>query len=173
MAGVAQLYAVNGLLARRFTPAAVATCAALLCVYSLARDSYDAFYVPPILLSTSLLILFARSLSAGREPMVTRFARVLMRETGPAIESYTRTVTWVWTVFFALMLIESILLALFAPLPLWSLFTNVLNYLFIAGVFAVELTVRLIRFPQHSAARFVRRLWRADFRRLVESGKPS
>ncbi|WP_303903291.1 hypothetical protein [Thiohalomonas denitrificans] len=167
---VALLHASRGLMSHRFITAAVATAVVGLCSYGMVNGDYEALYLPPILVSLSLLILFGRSLQAGAEPIVTRFARILMNETDPDTQRYTRQVTRVWTLFFALMLIESILLAVYAPLAVWSLFANVLNYLFIAGVFAIELTVRLIRFRHHSAVRFFRALYRVDPQSLSGRG---
>jgi hypothetical protein len=40
------------------------------------------------------------------------------------------------------------------PLEAWSLFANVLNYVIIAAMFAVEYQVRLRRFPQQSYGSF-------------------
>ena len=49
----------------------------------------------------------------------------------------------IWTLFFILMGVESILLGLFASPLLWSVFTNFINYLLIALFFVLEYPVRL------------------------------
>lgn len=168
---VGLVHATNGVTGRRFATAAAASAVAFFCVYSLASGGHEALFLPPILISLGLLILFGRSLQSGREPMVTRFARILMNESDPATQRYTRKVTWVWTIFFALMVGESVLLAFFAPLAVWSLFTNVLNYLFIAGLFAIELAVRLFLFREHSVTRFLHALRKTDLRTLSGAGR--
>ena len=124
-------------------------------------------YLPPIYVSGLLLYLFGRTLRPGREPLVTRFMR-LMREPTPETLRYTRIVTWVWTVFFAAMLAESIGLALFAPRPVWSLFCNVLNYLFIAALMLGEYGYRRVHHPaSYTFGDMLRRLAHVDLGQLV------
>lgn len=48
------------------------------------------------------------------------------------------------------MTIESLILALFSSLAVWSLFTNILNYLFIAALFVIEYGYRRLRFRDHA-----------------------
>ena len=67
---------------------------------------------------------------------------------------YTRRVTIVRTTFFALMAIESIELALFAPLHVWTLFTNFLNYVFVLLFFVIEYQLRLRCLPGHERSSF-------------------
>ena len=123
----------------------------LLCAYSLVQNSAIALFLPPVLISATLLWLFARTLRSGREALITRFARTVFKEQDPQVLRYTRRVTQLWSLFFIAMLMETILLALFAPLEIWSLFANILNYLFIALLFLLEFGYRRLHFPQKSS----------------------
>jgi uncharacterized membrane protein len=120
-------------------------------------------YAPPIALNLALCALFGVSLSGGSEPLVGRFAR-LERGGGPLpgdLARYTRRLTVVWTLFFALMAGISAALALHGPELAWSLFTNLVNYLLVALFFALEYAYRRLRFRHYvhaSPAEFVRRL---------------
>ena len=125
-------------------------------------------YLPPLLLNTGLGLLFGRTLVGGRVPLITRFAEEVMGDRHPERRGYTRGVTLAWTLAFAAMALESLLLALFASAETWSLFTNVLNYLFIAALFLGEFIVRLVRFREpFSPFLFFRRLARVNWRALA------
>lgn len=127
-----------------------------LCITGLLQGTVLALYLPPIFISAGLLWLFGSTLRNGREPIITTFARVVFQESDPEQLHYTRRVTQLWSLFFLAMLIETILLSLLAPLELWSLFANILNYLFIALLFVLEFGYRRLRFPHRTPAR---KLW--------------
>jgi uncharacterized membrane protein len=93
-----------------------------------------------------LLWMFARTLRRGREALVTAIARRVRGGLPPEIAGYTRRVTQAWCVFFAGMAVASAALFLFAPLPVWSLFANLLNLPLIAAMFVGEYLVRITRF---------------------------
>ena len=133
---------------------------AVLAVISLFIDDASILYLPPILIASGLLVIFGRTLQPGEEPLITQFARRVERESDAAVLLYTRRLTWVWTLFFAAMLIESILLALFAPIEVWSLFTNLINYLLIAGLFALELLYRVFHFRRLPSLGSLKRYFR-------------
>ena len=109
-------------------------------------DSTHALFLPPVLISLLLLIVFARSLLPGREPLVTRIARYERGQLSSEFASYTRRVTWLWTGFMFFMALETLLLAAYASVEVWSLFANVLNYVFIGALFLVEYIYRVVRF---------------------------
>lgn len=126
-------------------------------------------YWPPILINTGLLLLFSHSLSAGRTPVITRYAALIRGGLPPGVAEYTRKVTWAWSMAFALLTLESIALALYAPVELWSLFTNVLNYLFIALFFVLEYSARRYFLPDVEHAGFLvfcRKLVTTNLQRL-------
>jgi len=146
----------------RLVAAGVALCA----VTGLAMQDISALYLPPILISAALLHLFGHSLLPGEEPLVTRFARHIDGELDVRTLRYTRGLTWVWTLFFAAMLLESLLLTWIAPLEVWSLFTNVVNYFLIASLFLLEYAYRLVHFRRWPTLKSVR--WALDRQRLLE-----
>jgi uncharacterized membrane protein len=138
-----------------------------LCGVDLALGRAHAMYLPPIIWSALLLALFGGSLLPSREPLITRFARVLMDENDTGTRRYTRQVTALWTAFFAVQLLANAALALFASVELWSLFANLLNYAFIAVLFLAELLYRLVVRRSHSAGRFFTAMRHADFAALM------
>jgi uncharacterized membrane protein len=116
-----------------------------------------------------MMWFFANTLRRGSEPLISRIARHL--EGGvlsPALVAYTRNVTIAWSVFFAAQLIISAILYLFAPLPVWSLFINVLNAPLIALMFAAEYLVRMWRHPTH-ARKPVAKVMEAFSRNVAEA----
>lgn len=131
---------------RRRLAEILAPAVTMMAVISLFLNDATILYLPPILIATSLLYLFGRTLMPGEEPLISHFARRVEGDRDEAVFRYTRSLTWIWTLFFAAMLIESVVLALFAPIEIWSLFTNLINYLLIGGLFLVELLYRIVRF---------------------------
>jgi uncharacterized membrane protein len=104
-------------------------------------------YFPPIIISGFFLWGFGRTLRTGREPMVTTFCRLARGDLSKELLRYTRRLTWFWTILLAAMTLNTVLLAIFAPIRIWALFTNIINYLIILTVFAVEYVYRILRFP--------------------------
>lgn len=135
-----------------------------LCLYGLSQQSIIALYLPPVFISGFFLWLFARTLRSGHEPLITTLARHVFSENDPQILRYTRRVTQAWSLFFLGMLIECLLLAMFASVEFWSLFANLLNYLLIALMFVAEFTYRRLHFAQKmSIKEIVRRLHKSDW----------
>jgi len=144
----------------------VAAGVTLLAVIGLAIHDISALYLPPILISAALLYLFGGSLLPGEEPLVTRFAGQLDGELDARTLRYTRGVTGVWALFFAAMLLECLLLTWLAPLEVWSLFTNVVNYFLIGSLFLLEYVYRLIYFRRWPTLKSLG--WALDRQRLLE-----
>ena len=101
------------------------------------------YYLPPILINLLLAVLFGSTLRRGRTPLVTQYSILHRGRLEPDVVGYTRRVTQVWTAFFLLLAGESLLLALFATVETWSLFANVLNYVFVAALLVGEYLWRL------------------------------
>jgi uncharacterized membrane protein len=120
----------------------IAPAVAMIAMASLAVGDTAALYLPPVLIATALFQLFAHTLLPGEEPLLCRFARHLDGVEDERRLGYARTLTWFWTFFFAAMLVEAVLLALFAPIEIWSLFTNFVNYIVIAGLLLLQLIYR-------------------------------
>ena len=105
--------------------------------------SHAAIYV-------GLLTLFARTLLAGREPLITWVARRIRGNLTDEMLVYTRRVTIVWCLFFAGQLAISALLFVSAPPAVRSFFINVLDLPLVAAMFLVEYAYRLRKFRNHS-----------------------
>ena len=123
--------------------------AALL--YALARSGGGVYVLllPPVVVPAMMLVLFANSLRADQVPLVTRVAHAVQGDVlQPGVRFYTRRVTELWVLVLATLTIEEIGLALFAPLTVWSLFSNFLNYFFVGLVFVLEYLYRRRRFPE-------------------------
>lgn len=103
-------------------------------------------YLPPILILFSLFILFSQTLLTGQTPLITRYAQMLGDKLEDRHLRYNRSLTIVWSLFFLLMVLTSILLALFSSMDNWSLFTHVISYLLIASFFIIEFFYRKRRF---------------------------
>lgn len=102
--------------------------------------------VPHAAVYLYLLWLFGRTLHRGTEPLITRLARQVRGGLSPAMERYTRRLTRAWCVFFAAQLVASALLFALAPLEIWSLFVNVLNFPLVVLMFAGDYLYRVVRY---------------------------
>ena len=108
--------------------------------------------VPYLTVYLFLLWLFGRTLRAGRQPLITRLATHVHGELPAEIARYTRRVTWAWCVFFAAMTLTSMLLFVFEPLSIWSVFNNLLNLPLVVAMYLGEYAWRLWRYPNFSHA---------------------
>ncbi|MDR2688190.1 MAG: hypothetical protein LBB76_00325 [Azoarcus sp.] len=97
----------------------------------------------------SLLALgFGRSLAPGAEPLVSRFARVSHGALAPEVARYTRRVTVAWALFFAGLVLVSVLFFINGQTGLWSLFINFITPVSIGLMFVVEFAVRSVVLPR-------------------------
>ena len=117
-----------------------------LVIIAANRNSTFALFLPPIAINLLLLVVFAKTLLPGNEPLITQLCRLERGEIPPELVSYTRRLTWVWTTFFTALVIESVLLPAYASIEVWSLFTNILNYLFIVALFVGEYFYRIVHY---------------------------
>jgi uncharacterized membrane protein len=143
-------------LAVRVLLALVISAAVLLVIRLKGDHALLPLYLFPVLIHAFLAGIFGRTLLPGKIPMITRYSILLRGRLEPAIIGYTRRVTWLWTVYFLCMALESLLLALFAPLEIWSLFANCLNYVFTALLFTGEYLFRIHHFDHLEHPRFTR-----------------
>jgi len=105
-------------------------------------------FLPPIVINVLLAAYFARTLGSGQVPLITKFAYMTDGRFIPEKANYTRALTQAWVLFFVLIALESLLLAIFSPPEIWSLFTNFINYLFALGFFVGEYFLRRLILPQ-------------------------
>jgi uncharacterized membrane protein len=111
-------------------------------------------YLPPIIIPLLLWSVFFRSLLPGQEAIITDIGE---RARGPLtveMRRYTRIVTIIWTVLFALMAAWSAILPWAASENVWSLFTNFINYAIVGILFFAEFQFRKIRFREHDHPNF-------------------
>jgi uncharacterized membrane protein len=90
---------------------------------------------------------FGRSLLSGQTALCTRWATMVHGPLSEPVQHYTRAVTLAWTLFFAGISLTGALLYAFAPLPVWSIFSNFLTLPLAALMFAIEYEVRRHRLP--------------------------
>jgi uncharacterized membrane protein len=94
-----------------------AVLAALLLIPALLGHPELAMMALPVVFLGGISWFFARTLWRGREPLVSRFVRVIEGEARlalPGVRAYTRGVTVFWACLLAAMALLSLLIALFA-----------------------------------------------------------
>jgi uncharacterized membrane protein len=147
-----------------------ATLAAAACglyVALAAGRAVSLLLLPPVLLNGFMAWVFGRTLRDGRMPLIEIAARAMRgsgAQLGAEVVAYARGVTQAWTGLFVGLAVVNLVLAMLArpagllrvagfdpavsvPLSAWSLFANLLSYLLIAALFAIEFVVRARRFP--------------------------
>lgn len=123
-------------------------------------------YAPPMVIPMIFGTVFTVSLLPGNTALVTDIGE---RSRGPLSESmrkYTYAVTWLWSILFVVLVAEAALLALFASTELWSLMTNIVNYIIIGFIFVSEYLVRRLRYPAHNHPGFI------DYIKIVVAHSP-
>jgi uncharacterized membrane protein len=120
--------------------------------------------VPYLAVYLGLLWLFGRTLRAGQQALITQLATHVHGEISVPMARYTRRVTLAWCVFFAAMALVSLLLFLFEPLPVWSVFNSLLNLPLVVIMYLGEYAWRTWRYPDfpHASIATVFRAFR-DF----------
>jgi uncharacterized membrane protein len=103
--------------------------------------------IPHAMAYLTLLVVFAVSLQPGREAIVTLLARKARGPLSDQILRYTRRVTWAWCWFFLAQLTGSLLLLLFAPRSVLSLFVNLCNLPLVGAMLCTEYIYRQWRYP--------------------------
>ena len=107
-------------------------------------------FVPPAALNIAFGVFFGATLRPGREPRIATFARLERGEAlPPELARYTRRLTWIWTIFLFASAAIGVVLAVVAPIGVWSAFVNVGSYVAIAALFVGEYVYRRIRYRQY------------------------
>lgn len=107
-------------------------------------------FAPPAALNVAFGAFFATTLRSGREPRIATFARLERGEAlPPELAAYTRRLTWIWTALLFALAAIGLVLALWAPLPIWSSFVYVVSYVAIAALFVGEYAYRRVRYRHH------------------------
>ena len=111
------------------------------------RHFPDVFFVEHAGGNLLLAFVFGRTLVGDREPLVTRFARIMHPVLPPEVVRYTRRVTLAWTILFVALVALSCTLY-FAGMPAaWSVLANIVNPVAIVAMFVIEYAVRLRALP--------------------------
>jgi uncharacterized membrane protein len=143
---------------------------ALLYGLSYLGGGQYALFIPPVLLPLVISLTFGESLLPGRTPLITRIARAARGGAlPPELAPYTRRVTLLWTAVLFAIAATAALLALLAPLPLWSTFTNLVSYLIVGALFPLEYAWRRWRYSHLEHPGFwayVKMIARLNYRKL-------
>jgi uncharacterized membrane protein len=105
-------------------------------------NSSGAVLYYPVLVNAALFVVCVASL-ASPPSVIERIARLGEPDLPPAAVAYTRRVTIVWTVFFALNGAAALYTALYTPLETWALYNGLIAYVLIGALFTVELAIRM------------------------------
>lgn len=112
-------------------------------------------YFPPVVIFMLLLFVFANSLRKNQIPIVTDIGEKTRGPLSPEMRKYTRSVTLVWSLFFLVMTLWSIVLPWFVSPVTWSWLTNFAHYIIVAALFSAEYIYRKWRFQDHDHPNFM------------------
>jgi uncharacterized membrane protein len=117
--------------------------------------------------NSALALIFGRTLTGGRRPLITALAAVVHEVMTPELNRYTRQVTIAWTIFFAACSTLSAGLFFFGPIEAWSVFANILSLPLIGLMFLAENEVRKRVLPKRDLVglKATVRAFRNNFRR--------
>lgn len=101
----------------------------------------------PTLINIVLLVVFGSTLGTDT-PMIERFARLIDPELNEGQRAWCRLWTIIWCAFFFLNGLLAAIMALWAPLLWWSLYTSLLAYLIMGILFATERAGRWYKFER-------------------------
>lgn len=121
---------------------AIAGVAVAMSWSALERHFPSVFFVEHAGINLALAIIFGRTLVGAREPMITRFARLLHEGIPPEVARYTRQVTLAWTIFFGILGVLSCVLYLGGFLVAWSVLANIASPILVGAMFVGEYAVR-------------------------------
>lgn len=138
-----------GALKPLFLPAAAV---AGLLVATAILDTPRVLLFLPVGINAILLVSFARTLRDDGPTMIEVFARMQTAHLSPAEIRYCRSVTIVWCGFFLVNGSVAAVLAAFAPVGIWTLYTGAVSYLAIGLLFGIEYLVRSWRFRRYEGA---------------------
>lgn len=120
-------------------------------IWSLYAGNVYALFFPSAIINLVLACTFAISLRASRMPIVEWFVRLEFdgNSPPPRLARFARHATLAWVVYFSGIALLSPVLALTAPLEVWSLVVNVLNYAFAIALLFIQYLYRSVRMPEY------------------------
>ncbi len=140
----------------------------IIAIFSYYLTDHSVIYLPPVIMISLIFYPFVRSVMPGKTPLISRFYQLAENENNPRAMQYTEKVTWVWVILIALLLTNTLILTFFAPLEIWSLFTNFINYILMLVLFIAEWLFRMYWFKQWvSPLKFIQQLLTIDQRELL------
>ena len=99
-----------------------------------------------------LALVFAATLQAGRESLITALARRVHGGLTADMAAYSRKVTVAWTLYFLVMAALSLVLFAFAPFAVRAVFANIATPLAMAALFVGEYVLRYRLHPEFERA---------------------
>ena len=123
--------------------------------YYIFADHFTILLVPPLLVSAFLLWLFGRSLRPGRIALISQLAYAYHGELPPPVVLYTRRLTLVWTIYFAVFGLSVLYLGFINSDSAWSFRINLFNYAVIALLLGGEYLLRIYRFKELQHPSFI------------------
>jgi uncharacterized membrane protein len=118
-------------------------------------------FLPPIAVPLVLLFIFGRTLTKGKEPLITAIGETARGPLSQSMRHYTRRLTQLWCMVFIAMASWAFILPWLKDPTLWSWFTNVINYGLVGVLFLGEFVVRTKLFPDHDHPGFL------DYLRII------
>lgn len=90
----------------------------------------------------ALAAFFLTSLQSGRVPACTHFAQQVHTSMSPALNRYTRQVTWAWGLFFVINTGVSVALMALAGPAIWADYAVYATFPLVALMFVLEYLIR-------------------------------
>lgn len=124
---------------------------AVVGLLNLLTGTIHALYLPSLFINFGLMIMFGLTLRRFSMPLVERLMR--MEYPGGALPEalvrYARQLTRIWTGYFAVIVLIALVLAVSAPIEMWSLFANVLTYVLAILLFLAQYAYRALRYREY------------------------
>lgn len=115
--------------------------------FNLFSDSSHVLYLPSILINLIISFGIALSLRSENTPLMESVIRMSAVNELPAlVVREARVLTMIWSIFFLLMATASFVLALWSSLEIWSLFANVLYFVFLGAAIFIIHTYQHLRY---------------------------
>ncbi len=105
-------------------------------------DARGYVLIVPAVINAALLVGFGSTLRRGSMPMIERFARLQTDDLPDEALAWCRGWTQVWCGFFVLNGATVLVLARWAPVSWWALYTGLLSYVLIGLLMATEWLLR-------------------------------
>lgn len=123
------------------------------------------------LINGFLFWIFARTLARDSVPLCTRFADLVHDVLSPEVAAYTRSLTFVWSCFFASQIIIWIALYIFLPESTWYELITIVPPVLIFTLFVVDWTARQFLLPYEDRKNALQLTFRAIIKHRQAFGK--